>query len=67
MAEELVFPRFYFSAEEPNGRPFNTKEEFEAAGGQAVWKFTPQEAEAATPPTPAPPEEGESPTRRSHR
>jgi hypothetical protein len=70
MSEELSFPRFYFSADEPNGRQFNTKEEFDAAGGQAVWKFTPQEATATTPPAPTPspipPDEGEA-TPRSRR
>jgi hypothetical protein len=70
MAEgEYIFPRWYFSAEEPNGRQFNTKDEFDAAGGQAVWKFTPQEATPPVPPTPAPAahDEGESPTPRSRR
>jgi hypothetical protein len=70
MAEEYTYPRFYFSKDEPNGRPFNSKEELDAAGGPSVWKLTPTEVTAQAPPTPTPaPEEGEGEphTRRSHR
>jgi hypothetical protein len=59
MAEEYVFPRFYFSKDEPNGRPFDNQADLDAAGGRAVWKLTPQEATATAPPTPA--DEGEGP------
>ena len=37
------FPRFYFSAQEPQGRVFNSQEEMDAAGGASVWKKTPTE------------------------
>jgi hypothetical protein len=61
MAEELTFPKWYFSSqnvggENYGGRLFETKEEFDAAGGQAVWKCTPQEAEAAALEPPVPPD-----------
>jgi hypothetical protein len=70
MAEEPTFPRFYFSAAVPQGRPFNSKEELDAASSEGPWFLTPTEATATTPPVPTPPtpdDEGETPTRRSHR
>jgi hypothetical protein len=70
MAEEYTYPRFYFSKDEPNGRPFNTKDDLDAAGGPSVWKLTPTDVTAQAPPVPTPPtpdDEGETPTRRSHR
>jgi hypothetical protein len=76
MSEEYTFPRFYFSQAEPNGRQFNSQEELDAAGGPSVWLLTPQAVEEAakvpptpapTPPPPTPDDEGETPTRRSHR
>lgn len=72
MADEYVFPRYYFRKDEPAGRIFQTQEELDAAGGRAVWKLTPTEvtedAQAPAPPPPAAPEaEDEPPTRRSHR
>jgi len=71
MPEERVFPRFYFSAAEPQGRPFNSKEELDAASSEGPWFLTPTEAEAAkVPPAPTPhtpSDEGEATTRRSHR
>lgn len=45
--QEYIFPRWYFSPSEPQGRLFHTKEEFDAAGGQSTWYFTPQEATEA--------------------
>jgi hypothetical protein len=70
MAESAyTYPRYYFSKDEPAGRIFNSQEELDAAGGQAVWLLTPTEVEAAakTPPTPAPDDEGEHHTPRSRR
>jgi len=79
MAETDVFPRWFFPAGGPTepdygGRCFNSKEELDAASAEGPWFRTPQEAQAAKPP-PTPPltgpqtpsDEGESPTRRSHR
>ena len=43
--EQPDFPRFYFSAQEPQGRIFNSQEEMDAAGGASVWRKTPQEVQ----------------------
>ena len=41
--DQPEFPRYYFSAQEPQGRVFNSQEEMDQAGGASVWKRTPQE------------------------
>jgi hypothetical protein len=55
MAEEYVYPRWYFSKEEPGGRIFETEADLEAAGGKGTWFLTPEAATAALPPPPTPP------------
>jgi hypothetical protein len=77
MAETDVFPRWFFPAGGPTvpdygGRCFNSKDELDAASAEGPWFLTPQEAQAAAKPPPAPtphtpPDEGEATTRRSHR
>ena len=67
MAETYTYPRWYFSKDEPGGRIFATAEELEAAGGQRVWKLTPDAAadaaaKAATPESTAT-DEGHTPPR----
>lgn len=60
-----TFPRFYFAKDAPAGRPFESQEELDAAGGEAVWKRTPQDAQAAAEAAAsAPAPESESPTPR---
>ena len=70
MAEQPAFPKHLYAKDEPQNRVkdsatgedlcgsrlFQSQEEVAAAGGNAVWKATPQEAAAAsTPPATARP------------
>ena len=84
MAEHAPFSKTLFSKDETanpvkdsvtgevlcGSRVFQSQEEVDAAGGNAVWKATPQEAAQAQPPppppTPMPEDEGGS-TPRSRR
>lgn len=45
--EEPSFPRYYFSAQEPQGRVFNSQEELDQAGGASVWKKSPADIQQA--------------------
>lgn len=45
--DQPEFPRYYFSAQEPQGRVFNSQEELDQAGGASVWKKTPTEVHDA--------------------
>jgi hypothetical protein len=75
MPDADVFPRWMYPSGGPTepdygGREFASAEELKAAEGQ--WFPTPQAAQEAaakpaTPKVPAPDEEEEAPTRRSHR
>ena len=72
MADEAVYPRWFYSPQVPAGRVFNDQAALDAASAEGPWFTTPTEAaEAATTapaiPAPAPEDEGEHPTRRSHR
>lgn len=74
MAETDVWPRWMYPAGGPTepdygGRAFASQADLDAASAEGPWFPTPQAAQAAatTRPTPAPDDEGEPHTRRSHR
>lgn len=42
--DQPEFPRYYFSAHEPQGRVFQNQQELDEAGGSRQWFKTPTEA-----------------------
>ena len=71
MADEAVFPRWYYSPQVPAGRVFESQQALDAARSEGPWYTTPTEAAdaaaKATTVTEHQDATDESPTRRSHR
>ena len=47
MAEEVIFPRWYYAASTPEGRVFNDQAALDAASAEGPWFMTPTEAAEA--------------------
>jgi hypothetical protein len=67
MAEEAIFPRWYYSQSVPAGRVFDDQAALDAASAEGPWYSSPTEAADAAAKAASGETETEPHTRRSHR